>query len=226
MVDEVDWSKRLAALRKTHDEAQARGDVEPDPGWLRSVLDGDELDPGPDLNEALVRRWSSICPERFVNARLTHTADGVVRAKVLEWLNRPDGRTLAIGGDVGTGKTYLALAAAFDLHMTSREVRFFPVVELWRLLRPDGPEGLIEAVEDCDVLVLDDLGSERATDWSKEQLWEIVNRRWLDKRSTVVTTNLTWLQLREQLSDRVYDRLMNAETVRVILDGGSRRRGG
>lgn len=225
MVDEVDWSKRVGKLRKAHDEAAARPDVERDPGWLAGVLDGDELEPGPDLRQALERKWSAICPQRFVNARIGDVADGAVRAKVLEWIGRPEGRNLALGGEVGCGKTYLAMAAAFDLHMASREVRFFPVVELWRLLRPGGPEGLIEAVEDCDVLVLDDLGSERQTDWSAEQLWEIVNRRWIDERPTIFTTNRIWLDLRDVVGARVYDRLVNVETVRLVLDGGSKRRG-
>jgi DNA replication protein DnaC len=224
MVERVDWHARLGKL-KLAQEAIAAAPA-PAAEWCPELAEGDELGAGPDLQQALESRWSWICPERFVNARVGDIADGATRAKLLEFVGRPDGRTLALGGEVGCGKTYAALAAAHALHMVSREVRFFPVVELWRKLRPGGEDDLIDAVVDVDVLILDDLGSERATEWSAEQLWEIVNRRWLDKRSTIVTSNLPWLILKEGISPRVYDRLFNVDTVRIVLEGGSRRRSG
>ena len=59
-----------------------------------------------------------------------------------------------------------------------------------------------------DVLQLDDLGAEKRTDWVLEQLYAIVNERWQDERSIVVTTNITDMdQLREQVGARTVSRL-------------------
>ena len=59
-----------------------------------------------------------------------------------------------------------------------------------------------------DLLHLDDLGAERTTEWVLEQLYAIVNERWQDGRSIVVTTNLQSLdELREQLGARTVSRL-------------------
>ena len=53
-----------------------------------------------------------------------------------------------------------------------------------------------------DLLHLDDLGAERRTEWVLEQLYSIVNERWQDERSIVVTTNLDLDELREQVGLR------------------------
>src|SRR5256885_17172502 len=58
-----------------------------------------------------------------------------------------------------------------------------------------------------DLLHLDDLGAERSTEWVLEHLYSIVNERWQDSRSMVVTTNLGLDQLREQLGERTVSRL-------------------
>jgi DNA replication protein DnaC len=59
-----------------------------------------------------------------------------------------------------------------------------------------------------DLLQLDDLGTERPTEWVLEQLYSIVNERWQDGRSIVVTTNLDEAELREQLGARTVSRLV------------------
>jgi DNA replication protein DnaC len=59
-----------------------------------------------------------------------------------------------------------------------------------------------------DLLHLDDLGAERRTEWVLEQLYSIVNERWQDQRSIIVTTNLGLDQLREQLGARTVSRLL------------------
>jgi DNA replication protein DnaC len=60
-----------------------------------------------------------------------------------------------------------------------------------------------------DLLHLDDLGAERTTDWVLEQLYSIVNERWQDERSILITTNLTEKdKLHEQLTPRTVSRLI------------------
>src|SRR5918997_4630556 len=60
-----------------------------------------------------------------------------------------------------------------------------------------------------DLLHLDDLGAEKRTEWVLEQLYAIVNERWQDERSIVVTTNIVDLdELREQIGARTVSRLL------------------
>ena len=58
-----------------------------------------------------------------------------------------------------------------------------------------------------DLLHLDDLGAERATDWVLEQLYSIVNARYEEERSLVITTNLDPEQLAEQIGPRTVSRI-------------------
>lgn len=202
------WSKRVERLRER-----------------APIYEGDEWDPQPGLSiEAQrERRWSSLVPEKFAGATFEGVNDEV-RDRVMEWCVRPAGRNLVISGTVGTGKTHVACAAGRELHMAGREVQFVTVAWLWHKLRPPGDDDLLDAVCDVDVLLLDDLGMEKRSEWTTEQLWLIANQRWQENRPTVITTNLRWTDLRAAVGERVYDRLVNASSVRVTLVGESRRR--
>jgi DNA replication protein DnaC len=60
-----------------------------------------------------------------------------------------------------------------------------------------------------DLLHLDDLGAEKPTDWAREQLYAIVNERWQDERSVMLTTNVTDLdELRARVGARTVSRLL------------------
>jgi DNA replication protein DnaC len=68
------------------------------------------------------------------------------------------------------------------------------------------------------LLVLDDLGSERVTDWVREQIFLIINSRYEEMLPTVVTTNDTLEELEKHVGQRIISRLM--ETCQgLILDG-------
>jgi DNA replication protein DnaC len=87
-------------------------------------------------------------------------------------------------------------------------------------------EGLMRLVDDLsrvDLLHLDDLGAERATDWVLEQLYAIVNARYEEQRSLVITTNLDPAQLREQITERTVSRLIEMCGDPLALFGADRR---
>jgi DNA replication protein DnaC len=59
-----------------------------------------------------------------------------------------------------------------------------------------------------DLLHIDDLGAEKRTDWVLEQLYSIINERWQEQRSIIVTTNLFDVdELRDQIGPRTVSRL-------------------
>lgn len=177
------------------------------------------------LEEARARAWREAIPSRFLWASVDQFDDGVA-AQLTEWGAEPAGRNLLLLGPVGVGKSHAAVAAARLRFDRGAEVRFFPVVELLDMLRPGGPEHALYDLADLEVLILDDLGSERPTEWTAERLYALVNRRWLEERPTICTSNLAPDALAEAVGPRVYSRLVGNGSVGVGLSGHDRRRGG
>jgi DNA replication protein DnaC len=178
------------------------------------------------LRVARLEAWPSVVPARFHEARLTDLAGQPppVRSRIEGWAAEPDGRNLILGGPVGVGKTHAAVAACRGLWADGTGVEFWPVVELLDELRPGGPAGAMARLASVDVLIIDDLGSERATDWTAERLYGLVNRRWLQASPIVATSNLDKVALIGALGERVYSRLAGSEAVGVRLAGSDRRR--
>jgi DNA replication protein DnaC len=107
------------------------------------------------------------------------------------------GRGLWFDGPVGTGKTSLAILVAKAAKDAGRSFAVYPVprllAEIKRTFDRDASDtylGFFRRLCTVDLLVLDDLGAEKQTEWVLEQLYSIVNERWQDRRSIVVTTNL------------------------------------
>jgi DNA replication protein DnaC len=107
------------------------------------------------------------------------------------------GRGLWFDGPVGTGKTSLAILVAKAAKDAGRSYAVYPVprllAEIKRTFDRDASDtylGFFRRLCTVDVLVLDDLGAEKQTEWVLEQLFSIVNERWQDRRTIVVTTNI------------------------------------
>jgi len=126
------------------------------------------------------------------------------------------GRGLWFAGDVGTGKTSLAMLVSRAAEQKGRSVAIYPVTRLLAEIkdtydRESGPSymSLFERLCSVDLLHLDDLGAENRTEWVLEQLYSIVNERWQDERSIVVTTNNVDLdKLRTEIGGRTVSRLV------------------
>jgi DNA replication protein DnaC len=119
-------------------------------------------------------------------------------------------------GRCGTGKTHLAAAIAnyYIMHQGGRAL-FTIVPDLLDHLRatfnPAMTDGItydqrFQDVREVPLLVLDDLGTENATPWAKEKLFQIFNHRYNEGLSTVVTSNLDFKQIDERIVSRLSDR--------------------
>lgn len=182
--------------------------------------------------------WREAIPSRFVHAELPQLTDQppAVQERLADWATNPRGRNVLLWGPVGCGKTHAAVAACRPAHWDrSQEVLFKPVVELLDDLRPDGVPCAMAEARDADVLLLDDLGGEKPSDWTAERLYAVVNRRWLEERPVVGTTNLpltfrstpegyTGPVLEDVLGARTFSRLVGNGAVVLRLAGPDRRR--
>ena len=111
--------------------------------------------------------------------------------------NLDEGRGLWFHGDVGTGKTSLAMLIAQAADDAGRSVAVYSVPHLLAEIRSTYDRDssgysyldLFDRLCTVDLLVLDDLGAEKTTEWVLEQLYSIVNERWQSSGSVLVTTN-------------------------------------
>ena len=148
--------------------------------------------------------------------------------QVRAYAHRPDG-WLTLIGPYGIGKTHLAAAIAHEVFGRGHAVLFAVVPDLLDHLRTTfGPQSTISYDEQFDflrrvpVLILDDLGTESATPWAREKLYQLINHRYNYRLPTVVTSNLK----PDAIEPRIYSRLCDPAcgTVITITAADYRRR--
>lgn len=133
------------------------------------------------------------------------------------------GKSLLLEGDTGLGKTHLAVAALRLISRKRPRVVFAYVPEFVEMLRLEATHqdaaGLFEQAASSDVLVLDDLGAERPTEFAREKLEHLVNRRWTERRAMIVTQNVPPEALEDMLGVPLVRRITHATSVYVELRG-------
>ena len=123
------------------------------------------------------------------------------------------GRGLWFMGSVGTGKTTLAMLVSKAALQAGRSVAIYSLPRLLNEIRDThraerSHVDLLDRLTSVDLLHVDDVGAERTTDWVLEELYSIVNARYEDKRSMVITTNILDREaLCEQITERTVSRL-------------------
>lgn len=188
--------------------------------------------------DATISRNRSVCFQGFEELRKCafSTADADTPVKLLTaakkyvdtfHVSREKGTGILFHGSVGTGKTFLAACIANELLKNGYRVRMtsFAAIadELWSAPSKD------EYIDDLckyDLLILDDLGAERRTEYMQEMVYKIVNARYVRGAPMIVTTNLTPAELSDSTdigTARTYDRLIE-KCVPIQVTGKSRRR--
>jgi DNA replication protein DnaC len=199
------------------------GDV--DPATLPAVPDGETAE---DKAERLrlqavnrANRWTKALPPIYTTASLADLDRPTVSA-MNEWVER-GGMNLVLAGQVGTGKTHAAYALGHHLVSQGRWVEAWSVVDLLDALKPGREADAESRARECQVLILDDLGAARPTEWAIERMLALLDDRVRDMKPTIWTTNATSDQLYEAWTHRLLDRMAFRRTV-IKFVGESRRK--
>ena len=139
---------------------------------------------------------------------------------------------LLFWGQPGNGKTFAAACIANALIESGEP--FPPSVRMTTLgtilnrlpgMTPGEKESYFSQFFSCDLLILDDFGMERQTDYAREQVFNLIDGRYLARRPLIVTTNLSLNQLKNTTNlaeKRIYDRILEL-CVPVFFGGDSQR---
>lgn len=141
---------------------------------------------------------------------------------------KAEGKGLLLYGDVGTGKSYAAACVANEL--ISRGVPCL-VTNFARLANTlqglyEGKQEYIDSLDRFDLLIIDDLAAERNTEYMQEQVFNIINARYVAGLPMIITTNLTGEELKspDSLSkERIYSRILE-RCHPISIKGSDRRR--
>jgi DNA replication protein DnaC len=185
------------------------------------------------LAGVIPRRYQGVSFDRSPVTLIEPTVVRVVRAYVdaLDE-NLREGRGIWFQGDIGTGKTTLAMLISATALREGHSVAIYSLPRLLGLLRESFDEGseatlsmLLERLAAVELLHIDDLGAEQSSPWVLEQLYTIVNTRYEDGKAIVLTTNLDpTTELREQIGTRTVSRLVEMCGDPIQLFGSDRRR--
>lgn len=177
------------------------------------------------FNQPAMRKWTFENDDRK-NARIS---DAMIRYSDNFPKFLKEGEGILIFGPVGTGKSFYAACIAnriIDQGYTALMTNFATLTNDLQGLN-DGKNQYIEALNRYSLLIIDDLGAERKSEYMQEMVFNILDSRCCSGKPMIITTNLTGDEMKNPENiwlKRIYDRLMGC-CYPLEVAGGSRRKG-
>lgn len=169
--------------------------------------------------------FSTFCID-FYSKETTEKHPLSPRDNIKEVLNRsyafirqfddPPGQNLLIYGNAGVGKTFLSNCIAGELLKKGKSViyltayQFFHQLEDYTFRREEENADTLSWLLNCDLLIIDDLGTEMNNAFINSRLFLCMNERILKKKSTIINTNLSLKQLSRTYSERISSRIIES----------------
>lgn len=162
-------------------------------------------------NDTIIDPKTKLTPRQNIT-RIYDTCQAFVRNFDIEFNN------LLFYGNSGLGKTFLSHCIAKELLGTAHTVLYLTAYELFDILGKamyDEDEGLSasgEHILDCDLLIIDDLGTELATAFTMSRLSLCINERFINRRATIISTNFGVQELADHYGERNFSRIFSSYT--------------
>ena len=141
---------------------------------------------------------------------------------------KAEGKGLLLYGTVGTGKTYYAACIANSLIDKGYKVLMTNFARLTNQIQGmfEGKQAFIDSLNHYQLIIIDDLGAERKSEYMQEQVFNIIDARYRSGLPFIITTNLTADEIKKPQDigyQRIYDRILE-RCFPVEVTGVSRRR--
>ena len=162
-------------------------------------------------NDTVIDPKTKLTPRQNIK-RIYDTCQSFVRNFDREFNN------LLFYGNSGLGKTFLSHCIAKELLGTAHTVLYLTAYELFDILGKamyDEDEGFAasgEHILDCDLLIIDDLGTELANAFTLSRLSLCINERFINRRSTIISTNFGVQELADHYGERNFSRIFSSYT--------------
>ena len=127
-------------------------------------------------------------------------------------------------GDVGVGKTFLSTCIAKEIMNREYSVLYFSAPQLFNTLAKNAfdkndidAHNMCEYIFDCDLLIIDDLGTEYTNAFIASQFFTCINERLLHRKSTIISTNLSLESLADLYTERSFSRITSRYSLLKIV---------
>lgn len=159
--------------------------------------------------------FSTLSYEFYQNEDLTRFQSAVQYSQTFISNFQKNYQNLFFYGTVGTGKSFLSGCIAKELLETGHSVIYFSANGLFELLarfsfdlkQKESLYNFNKDLYNCDLVIIDDLGTEVTNAFVNSQVFTLINERHIRNKSTIISTNLNLEELRDRYSDRVFSRI-------------------